>query len=188
MVSGADEPGGLKPLRLFLLGFMGAGKSTAGRLLAKDTGWPFYDMDDLIEEREDKKIEKIFRVEGEEYFRDLETELLRELSSYQPPVIVSCGGGVPLRQENRDLMAARGVPVYLHVTPEEARERIGNDPNRPLFSNGEEGFNKVKRLWENRQEVYNKIQHRIESGPPDEQVEKIKQIVHEHAQEPTGNS
>jgi len=177
MVSGADEQGSLKPSRVFLLGFMGAGKTTAGKLLAEETGWPFFDIDELIEEKENKKIAEIFEEEGEQYFRDIETELLRELSGRRPPLIISCGGGVPVRSTNRKIMEEQGIPVYLHVTPKKARKRIGNDPNRPLFSGKNEGFERVKKLWKTRQKVYNKIPHRIESDDPGEKVQKIKEII-----------
>ncbi len=181
MVSDAGERGSLNPPRIFLLGFMGAGKTTAGKLLARQTGWPFFDMDKIIEERENKKIAEIFEEEGEEYFRSRETELLRELSRHKPPVIISCGGGVPVRSRNRKIMERRGIPVYLHVTPESARKRIGSAPNRPLFSGGEKGFEKVKKLWKKRQGVYNKIPHWIESDDPEEKVEKIKEIIRKYS-------
>ncbi|MGM0380595.1 MAG: shikimate kinase [bacterium] len=182
MVSESDDARSLKPRRVFLLGFMGAGKTTTGKMLADEMGWPFHDLDDLIEEKEERSIADIFAEAGEEHFRDLETRWLAEISRRKPPLVVSCGGGVPLRRENREIMRERGIPVYLHITPETARKRIGTDADRPLFSGGEEGFEKVKKLWRERREDYEEIPHQIDSAAPREDVRKIKEIIDKYGQ------
>ncbi|MDP2182446.1 MAG: shikimate kinase [Actinomycetota bacterium] len=118
---------------VFLVGFMGAGKSTVGHLLAKDLGHPFIDLDETIEQDEGRSVTQIFAEDGETGFRSLETRALRALGD-APPSVVACGGGVILVDENRALLACEGRVVYLVVTPGEALARIGGTESRPLLA------------------------------------------------------
>jgi shikimate kinase len=123
---------------LFLIGFMGAGKSTVGRLIAAELGRPFVDLDAQIERDMRRSCSEIFAKMGEEAFRALETEALAALAGKEPSV-VACGGGIILRNENRRLLGQLGTTVYLEVTAGEALARIGNVKGRPLLAEGGPG-------------------------------------------------
>lgn len=117
---------------VFLIGPMGAGKTTVGRCLAKLLEREFVDLDAEIEARCGANIPWIFDVEGEQGFRDRETVLLREMVA-RPSLVVATGGGVVLRAENRRMLQGGGFVVYLAVSPRELYERTRNDQHRPLL-------------------------------------------------------
>ncbi|MAY37086.1 MAG: shikimate kinase AroK [Spongiibacteraceae bacterium] len=123
----------MKHPRVFLVGPMGAGKSTIGRLLADDLQLDFRDADREIEERSGVDIPWIFDKEGEAGFRDRETAMIEALSQ-RDGVLVSTGGGVVGRPENRELMA-RGTVVYLYASVDEQVRRTAKDKKRPLLQN-----------------------------------------------------
>jgi len=123
----------MKHPRVFLVGPMGAGKSTIGRLLADDLQLDFRDADREIEERSGVDIPWIFDKEGEGGFRDRETAMIEALSQLDG-VLVSTGGGVVGRAENRELMA-RGTVVYLYASVDEQVRRTAKDKKRPLLQN-----------------------------------------------------
>jgi shikimate kinase len=123
---------------VFLIGFMGAGKSTVGRILAERLGLPFIDLDVLIAESAGRSIVEIFDAEGEQGFRDRESEALAALAN-SPSSVIACGGGVVLADENRRLLRERGVVVYLKVSAGEALARIGDTTGRPLLERGDAG-------------------------------------------------
>ncbi len=123
----------MKHPRVFLVGPMGAGKSTIGRLLADDLQLDFRDADREIEERSGVDIPWIFDKEGEAGFRDRETAMIEALSRLDG-VLVSTGGGVVGRAENRELMA-RGMVVYLYASVDEQVRRTAKDKKRPLLQN-----------------------------------------------------
>ena len=116
---------------VYLIGFMGAGKSSVGRYLSRKYGFVLVDADGYLEEQEGVKISQIFAEQGEERFRDLETHYLAELS--KTPQIISTGGGVVKRAENRTFMKEHGFVIYLSVTAEAAAARIRDTSTRPLF-------------------------------------------------------
>ncbi|MBN2248381.1 MAG: bifunctional shikimate kinase/3-dehydroquinate synthase [Coriobacteriia bacterium] len=118
---------------LFLTGFMGAGKSTVGRLVAERLGRPFIDLDSLIEERESATVSELFRMRGEDGFRLAEHDALASLGA-QPDAVIATGGGVVLREDNRVVLPQLGVVVYLAVTPEEVIARLGDAADRPLLA------------------------------------------------------
>ena len=99
-------------IRVFLMGFMGAGKTTLGKALAKDLGVSFIDLDQYIENRYMKSVSQLFALRGEQGFREIESRLLREAGEFDD-VIVSCGGSTPLIGDNMDYMLANGQTVYL---------------------------------------------------------------------------
>jgi shikimate kinase len=118
---------------IFLIGMMGAGKSTIGRLLARRLKRPFHDSDHEIERRCGVAITVIFDIEGEPGFRARESQVIDELSALQGTVVAT-GGGAVLDPENRRRLAARGTVVYLHALPAELYQRIRHDRKRPLLA------------------------------------------------------
>lgn len=118
---------------VFLVGFMGAGKTSVARKLARMAGVASVDMDTYIERCEHKRVKDIFAEVGEEGFRAIETQTLYELGMKKDPMVVSCGGGVVLRPENRKALSELGLVVYLSVTAVEAASRISDVSSRPLF-------------------------------------------------------
>ena len=119
---------------VFFIGFMGAGKTSVSRYLARTCGLASIDADEYLELLEDRSIAEIFAELGEDHFRNLETEYLRHLVQHRSRFI-GCGGGVVKRSENVDIMREAGYVVYLEVTAEEAARRIPNTEARPLFKN-----------------------------------------------------
>ena len=127
---------------IYFIGYMGTGKSTIGRaltrfLMEKAAGCDdlvYCDTDYIIEIEQRKKVSEIFKEDGEEYFRDLETTLLRKISK-RNNLVVSCGGGMPLRDENAKLLRSSGKVVWLDATPETIYNRLAGDDTRPLLKN-----------------------------------------------------
>lgn len=117
---------------VFFVGFMGAGKTSVARKLARSCCVGAVDMDTYLERREGKKVNDIFAEVGEEGFRLVETDVLRELAGKEP-LLVSCGGGVVLKPQNRAILREAGFVVYLKVTADEAAARISDKSTRPLF-------------------------------------------------------
>ncbi len=140
--------------RIYLIGFMGAGKSTIGRLLAKQLGFKFRDLDDLIETRTGKTIPEIFGNKGEEHFREMETKYLREQSRSSKSIVLATGGGVPEREENRRILRKSGTTIYLDVDFDVIYDRIRQGEHRPLVPDGEGAYDKLRSLWTDRQSLY----------------------------------
>ena len=115
---------------VFFVGFMGAGKTSVARRLARTCG--VASVDTYLERREGKRVKEIFAQAGEDGFRAIETDVLRELAGKEP-LLVSCGGGVVKRDENRAILRDAGFVVYLKVTADEAKSRISDTSTRPLF-------------------------------------------------------
>lgn len=137
---------------IFLIGFMGAGKSTIAECLKQQYGRRVVEMDQRIEEQEQMPISRIFEEKGEEYFRELETELLRELQK-DPNLVVSCGGGTPLRSCNMELMRESGRIFFLTASPETVYERVKDSHNRPLLEKNK-NVSYIEKLMEERKERY----------------------------------
>lgn len=137
---------------VFLVGFMGAGKSTVGHLLGEDLGRPFVDIDERVVSMAGRSIAEIFAEEGEPSFRLMETEALRSLE-HEPASVVACGGGVILADENRVLLARLGRVVYLVVNAGEALARIGGTQSRPLLA-GAGGVVAATALLQARESLY----------------------------------
>lgn len=137
---------------IYLIGFMGVGKSTIGRLLAKEQQGRLMEMDETIEAEQKITINEIFAKYGEVHFRDLESELVERISK-QENVIVSCGGGAVLRQENVANMKKSGTIVFLSATPETIYQRVRYSTNRPLL-NGNMNVEYIAGLMEKRRDIY----------------------------------
>ena len=143
------------PKRVVLVGPMGAGKSTIGRMLAKELGYRFLDSDRIIEERCGANIPWIFDVEGEDGFRQRETAMLAELSNEMGTVLAT-GGGAVMRAENRGLLKKNSVVIYLKTSIDQQVERTRKDRNRPLLQNDDpEGV--LRRLFAIRDPLYTEL-------------------------------
>lgn len=137
---------------IFLIGFMGCGKSTMAGMLAEALDMELVEMDETIEAEEGRSINNIFATDGEQYFRDLETKLITRISD-KGNMVVSCGGGAILRQENVDIMKKNGCVVYLCATPETIYKRVRNSTNRPLL-NGNMNVEYISELMGKRIDKY----------------------------------
>ena len=137
---------------IVLIGFMGTGKSTIARTLSRMHGFEIVEMDETIEAREGMPISKIFETKGEPYFRDLETNLLIEMQA-KTGVVISCGGGVPMRERNVVEMKKNGKVFLLTASPETIYERVKDSHNRPLLENNM-SVSYVAELMEKRREKY----------------------------------
>lgn len=145
-----------------LIGFMGAGKTSIGKLLAKKTGKTFMDTDEMIVKQMNLTINEIFSVYGEEYFRNLETNLVKVLSESTKDAVISVGGGLPLREENREYLKKMGTVVYLSVNEATVMKRLKNDKTRPLLKGTkEEVKEKISTLMGSRRAYYEDGAHLI---------------------------
>lgn len=137
---------------IFLIGFMGCGKSTNARYLSNMTGAQQMEMDQQIVEEQGMAITEIFSRFGERYFRDLETELIRSMRGKEP-MVVSCGGGAVLREENVELMKESGKIVLLTAAPEAIYDRVKHSTDRPIL-NGNMNVEYIAELMEKRRPKY----------------------------------
>ncbi len=140
---------------LFLIGLMGAGKTTVGKILARRLHWPFYDSDHEIESRTGVKIPTIFEIEGEGGFRNREVEIIAELVDL-PDIVLATGGGAVLRQENRDALKRHGTVIYLRANVDDLYERTRHDRNRPLLQT-ENPKARLQALFEQRDPIYREL-------------------------------
>ena len=137
---------------IFLIGFMGAGKSTVARTLGEWFDMEIVEMDELISDRQRMSIPEIFEKHGEEYFRNLETNLLIELQKTSR-TIISCGGGAAMRSQNVSEMKKNGYVVLLTATPKTILERVKENDDRPLLKN-HKNVEYIAELMEKRREKY----------------------------------
>ena len=159
-------------MKIVLVGFMGSGKSTVGKLLSERLSLPLFDTDAEIEKRTGMSIPEIFSERGEEYFRKLEKEVVEELLSLPQDLVISTGGGLPAYSNNMELLNRKAFTVYLEADFEVLWRRISEDRNRPLVSLGKE---KVKELLERRLPFYEmaKFKVRTDVNSPVACVEEI---------------
>lgn len=158
---------------VFLVGFMGSGKSTVAKLLGEVLELPVIDLDALIVSRSRRSIATIFREQGEARFRELETEALQSLAA-SGPAVVATGGGIVGREENWQLMRQRGVTVYLQAGWETLQQRLQGSNDRPL-AKAEQGWAPVKSLLEQRLPLYARADLTVETDslPPREVASRI---------------
>ncbi|MCW5588962.1 MAG: shikimate kinase AroK [Legionellales bacterium] len=140
---------------IFLIGPMGAGKTTIGTYLARELKKKFYDSDQVIEERTGVDIPWIFDVEGEEGFRRREIEVIDELTSMRG-IVLATGGGSILEPLNRQHLAARGLVIYLTATLDQQMQRVEHDRKRPLIHDGDRA-EVLHKLRDERQPLYEEI-------------------------------
>ncbi|MCP5261385.1 MAG: shikimate kinase [Rhodoferax sp.] len=149
-----------------LVGLPGSGKSTVGRHLARRLQLPFVDSDQVIEARLGYSIRQYFEQEGEARFRDLEAQVIDELTRDPRRGVLSTGGGSVLRPENRRHLHDRGRVIYLKSSPEELFRRLRHDRNRPLLQ-VEDPLSRLRELFEIRDPLYRETAHfTIETGRP----------------------
>ncbi len=141
-----------KPNRIFLIGPMGAGKTTVGRTLASQLGMSFADSDQEIQDRTGVDIPTIFEYEGEEGFRDREQQAIDDLTQ-QEQLVLATGGGAVLRPDNRKHLSARGIVVFLQCSPEQQFERTYRDRKRPLIQT-DDPLSKLRELMALREPLY----------------------------------
>lgn len=147
---------------VYLVGLMGAGKTTIGRSLAKRLGLAFIDSDREIEARTGVSIPTIFEIESEDGFRKREAQVIADLSR-QSGQVVATGGGVVLRPENRCNMSASGFVVYLNVPPYTLWERTRHDRNRPLLQ-VQDPLLRLKELYAQRDPLYREVANLVVDG------------------------
>jgi shikimate kinase len=147
-------------MNIALIGMMGSGKTTVGNLLKEElNNFTFIDTDTKIIEKENKSINEIFSTEGEEYFRNIETEILKNILNNDSQII-STGGGIIKSEENIKLLKENATVIYLKASAEKLYERVKNNKERPLL-NTENMFEKIKQLLNERENNYNKADYTI---------------------------
>ena len=167
-------------IRIILIGYMGAGKTTVGKSLAKELGVPFYDLDWYIESRMRKTVAQIFAEKGEEGFRKIEYNMLHEIAEFED-VIVSCGGGTPCFFDNIDYMNQQGPVIYLKAEPEVLYKHLVMSKNdRPLLrgKSPEQLITFIREQLEKREPFYSKARYTLDVSLLDN-YEKIKITVKE---------
>ena len=161
---------------IVLIGFMGAGKSTISDFLKTVFAMDVVEMDQIIAEREGMSISDIFETYGEEYFRNLETELLIEMQS-RKNVVISCGGGVPMRERNVVEMKKNGRVVLLTAKPETILNRVKDNHDRPLLE-GNKNVNFIAELMEKRREKYEAASDIVIETDGKDKLEICEELVH----------
>ena len=175
---------GSVPVNIILIGMMGAGKTTVGKLLANLTGKTFIDVDQEIQQRTGVGIPVIFEIEGEAGFRKRESDVLRDVVS-QKNIVLATGGGAILHPDNRALLRQNGIVVYLSAPVTELRRRTHLDKNRPLLQTGNVHARLVE-LFTQRDPLYRETAHIImDSGRQSARsfVHKLIQRLHQFSQE-----
>lgn len=162
---------------IYIVGFMGTGKSMAGEILAEELGREFIEMDALIESEQKKSILKIFAEEGEAYFRGLEKKLLKKLA-LKANRVVSCGGGLICDPDNLKLLKTSGLVICLTASPEVVDQRTKKHTCRPLLEVGDR-LKTIKELLEERKPYYDQADHKVNTDnlKPQEVADKIKKIL-----------
>lgn len=158
--------------QVILVGFMGAGKTTIGKLLAKRKGMPYYDIDEEIVQDQKQTIAAIFAKSGEEAFRELETAKLQELLGKNG--VISTGGGIVLNTDNRELLTSHPAVFYLQTSPTTFLERLKEDTSRPLIQ--QKTMAEVKAIFEPRVPLYEGVASHIittDEKSPEVIVEEI---------------
>ena len=142
-------------MNIYLIGFMGAGKTTVGKQLAEKLDRPFVDLDDVIEKKADLTIPFIFKKYGENIFRRLETDCLQRIT-YYPGNVIATGGGIILAVKNREMMKNTGITVYLKWHTKILLQRIKNSAYRPLLKDIDQSqlFQHIETMLKERQPFY----------------------------------
>lgn len=171
--------------RIYLTGFMTSGKSTLGKILANVLGWNFYDLDKEIELAEKLKVTEIFETKGEKYFREIETEKLKQLSEGNN-LIISLGGGTIVSDENVNFIKQSGKLIYLKVEPEIIYTRIKKKTDRPLFkkfvlaeNSKEEFIKKITSMLDEREPYYKRADliFNVDNSPIGMTVDRLAKIT-----------
>jgi shikimate kinase len=161
------------PLNIYLVGFMGTGKTVVGKQTARQLGREFFDLDSLIEQRQKRQISQIFAEQGEAYFRRLEKEMLQEIS-LKKNLVISCGGGIVLDEQNIRIMKQGGLMICLSAKPEVILGRTRGQMHRPLL-NVDNPQDKIEQLLKMRAPFYAQADYVIDTSglPVSEVVNKV---------------
>lgn len=164
---------------IILVGYMGCGKTTVGKNLARTCNLCFLDTDEYIEEQQGRTISEIFATDSESAFRDMETDTLRQMiQNKKEGFVISTGGGMVLREENRELLKQLGTVFYLKAMPETVYERVKGDTKRPLLQ-CENPLNRIREMLSQREAAYEASANYIvmvDDKKQQEIAEKIKEI------------
>jgi len=165
---------------IVLTGFMGTGKSTVGRELARLMGMRFLELDRMIEEEVGLKIKEIFSRYGEEYFRDRESEVVKKISEREG-LVISTGGGVVLRRENMDALRKKGIIVWLKAKPETILKRTLSSDERPLL-NVDDPEERIRELLQKRRPYYEEADLSVDTDglSPLQVAERIKSLLRQY--------
>lgn len=162
------------PERLLLVGMMGAGKTTVGRLAAARLGWEFLDSDAQVLAATGRTVPDIFAEDGEPAFRAAESRVLSEAMTGSAPAVISVAGGAVLSEDNRTLLASSGVVVWLRADPATLGQRVGTGAGRPLL--GEDPLESLTALYEVRRPLYASVAHLVidvDDLTPDDVVDRV---------------
>lgn len=164
-------------MKIFLIGFMGSGKSTLGAYAARNCGLSFLDIDQLIEAREGMKVAQVFAARSEAYFRDVEHAIVKEVCALEGDYLIACGGGTPCFFDNMERMNQAGITVYLDLGSARLTDRLRHaKEERPLlkFTKGDLQLH-IHRMLMERARFYSQAQVAI----PEEQVNKagVRKVV-----------
>ena len=140
-------------MNIILTGLRGSGKSTIGKLIAEKLKWKFIDLDIEIEKSANSKIKEIVETQGWEYFRTLESNMVKKISK-RDKLVIATGGGTIIDPSNEKLLKKNGKIIYLYVKPEICAERILNDPNRPPLTDKKSTLEEIKHLYKQRNKRY----------------------------------
>jgi len=162
-------------MKVFLVGPMGTGKSTTGKNLSGKLDYDFYDTDKLIEKAEGRKIKDIFEQDGEDYFRQKESEALNETKALQNAVIAT-GGGIVEREENRLILEKEVKVIFLDSSPERQYERTKDSKKRPLLNDGD-NLEILKKLYKKRFNFYEAVSKKKISMDNLNTEEILKEII-----------
>ncbi|MCB9202626.1 MAG: AAA family ATPase [Flavobacteriales bacterium] len=152
-------------MKITLLGYMGSGKSTIGRFLSKKLNYTFYDLDELIEQKEGQSIPSIFKEKGEVYFRKLENQILKDTLRSDSSFILALGGGTPVFYDSMDFINQYSESFYLSLTPKELSKRLYREKSkRPIIShlNDEELEEFIAKHLFERNPYYSKAKYKVE--------------------------
>ncbi|SDL42644.1 shikimate kinase [Halarsenatibacter silvermanii] len=148
-------------MKITLIGMMGSGKSTVGKIIASRINWPFYDLDDIIEEKTGHVISEIFSLGGQRVFRSWERKIVRELYEETDKAVVSSGGGAVLSPKNRKIFLRSGPVFYLAASPGELIDRMDIE-DRPLLFEADDPEKELRMLLERRLPLY-RMGYKIET-------------------------
>ena len=178
---------------IFLIGYRGTGKSTVGEWLARRLRWEFADTDRRVEKRTGKSIARIFAEEGEEVFRAHESAVLEEVcaqASTGASMVVATGGGIILRERNRELLRSAGAVVWLAAAPDVLRARIEDDPasaaSRPSLSGTGSSADEVERILKVREPLYRAAAHQVVEVVGKDPHQLVDEILKEIDARPVG--
>ena len=158
--------------KIFIVGMPGSGKSTMARYLCSKTKFNYLDLDEEIEKKSQKSITEIFRDEGQDYFRSLETKLLKEIINKEKIFILSTGGGTPCFNKNMELMKKNGITIFLNTSIDTLIERVSRKNKRPLF-NSKNIKETINNMFNERIKYYNQSRFSVKDNNREEALSII---------------